>query len=296
MAAPDLSVVIPTLGRGDKLPEVLGRVAAQREAPSLEVIVVVDAAGDLPAEAAGARVVIAKRPGASAARNTGIHEAAGRVVLFLGDDILASPRLAAEHWTWHVRFPQEHVAVLGHVRLGRRPSAFERWLEHGIQSDYGAIEGDVAGWGQFYTTNVSVKKAFLERVAGFDEELPFLYEDLDLGRRLHDEGMELRYERRAEAIHDHPATLDAWKERMRAVGRAERAFVEKHPDVAPYFRERLGRAAAGPAARGRGAKLAHVIGPRVPFLGPRVWASAEAYFAQQLWPAFEEGWDASQAR
>ena len=36
--------------------------------------------------------------------------------------------------------------------------------------------------------------------------------------------------------------------------------------------------------------VAGVIGPRFPLLGPRVWASAEAYFGQQLWPAFEEGW------
>jgi glycosyltransferase involved in cell wall biosynthesis len=192
-----LSVVIPTLGRSAKLPDVLGRLREQRDAPELEVIVAVDAAGDLPEEAPADKVVIASRPGASAARNAGIREATGPVILFLGDDILASPQLAGEHQLWHDRLPAEHVAVLGYVELAGRPSAFERWLEHGIQSDYGAIEGDVAGWGQFYTTNVSVKKAFLERVGGFDEALPFLYEDLDLGRRLHDEGMELRFEPRA---------------------------------------------------------------------------------------------------
>jgi O-antigen biosynthesis protein len=292
---PELSVVIPTLGRSAVLPEVLRRLREQRDAAELEVVLVVDAAGDLPEEAEGARVVLAPRPGASAARNTGIHEAAAPVVLFLGDDILASPQLAAEHLLWHTRFPAEEVAVLGHVRWAKRlrVSPFMRWLERGIQTDYGAITGDRAGWGQFYTTNVSVKKAFLERVAGFDEELPFLYEDLDLGRRLADEGMELVYERRAEAEHDHPATLEAWQDRMRAVGRAERAFVTKHPDVAPYFRDRLSRAAAGPPARGRGAKLAALVPPGTPFLGPRVWASAEAYFAQQLWPAFQEGWDAA---
>jgi GT2 family glycosyltransferase len=286
-----LSVVIPTLGRSGVLPDVLARLREQRDAPEMEVVVVVDAAGELPEEAGGARVVIARHAGASAARNAGIREARGDVVLFLGDDILASPRLAAEHEIWHERLPADEVAVLGHVRWAHRPSAFERWLERGIQTDYGAIEGDRAGWGQFYTTNVSVKKALLERVGGFDEDLPFLYEDLDLGRRLHDAGMDLRYEPRALASHDHPATLDAWRERMRAVGAAERAFVEKHPDVEPYFRERLGRAASGPPARGRGARLAGVIGPRFPLLGPRVWASAEAYFAQQLWPAFQEGWE-----
>ena len=288
-----LSVVVPTLGRSSVLPAVIAALREQERPPPFEVIVAVDAAGDLPEEAPADRVVIARRPGASAARNAGIREATGGVVLFLGDDVVASPRLLAEHQLWHERFPAEHVAVLGLVERPGRGTAFERWLDRGIQSDYGSIEGDRAGWGHLYTTNVSVKKAFLERVGGFDEDLPFLYEDLDLGRRLHDEGLALRFEPRARAVHDHPATLDAWKERMRAVGRAERAFVDKHPDVAPYFRDRLSRAAAGPPARGRGARLAGVVGPGVPLLGPRVWASAEAYFAQQLWPAFEEGWNAA---
>ncbi|CAA9473156.1 MAG: hypothetical protein AVDCRST_MAG85-102 [uncultured Solirubrobacteraceae bacterium] len=284
---------MPTLGRSPVLPRALAALRAQRDAPQFEVVVVVDAAGDLPEEAPADTVLVAKRPGASAARNEGIRAASGDVIVFLGDDILASPRLLGEHAMWHDRLPAEHVAVLGLVERHGRGGAFERWLDRGIQSDYGAIEGDRAGWGQFYTTNVSVKKAFLERVGGFDEDLPFLYEDLDLGRRLHDEGMDLVHEPRARATHDHPATLEGWQDRMRAIGAAERAFVAKHPDVAPYFRDRLSRAAAGAPARGRGARLAGIIGPRVPVLGPRVWASAEAYFAQQLWPAFQEGWDRS---
>jgi GT2 family glycosyltransferase len=236
------------------------------------------------------RVVPASRPGASAARNTGIREARAPVVLFLGDDILASPRLLAEHDLHHARFPGDEHAVLGAVRWAHRPTAFERWLERGMQTDYASIDGDRAGWGHFYTTNVSVKKALLERVGGFDEDLPFLYEDLDLGRRLADDGMQLRYEPAALGEHDHPATLDGWRGRMEAIAAAERAFVAKHPDVAPYFRERLSRAAAGPPAKGRGARLARWVRPTTPLLGGPVWASAEAYFGQQLWPAYERGW------
>ncbi|HEX8204751.1 MAG TPA: glycosyltransferase family 2 protein, partial [Solirubrobacteraceae bacterium] len=232
-------------------------------------------------------------PGASAARNVGLREAAAPVVLFLGDDILASPRLLAEHAAWHARLPDEHVAVLGHVRWARRlrRTAFMAWLERGIQTDYGSIDGDRAGWGHFYTTNVSVKRAFALRAGGFDEDLPFLYEDLDLARRLHDLGLDLRYAREAEAEHLHPATLEDWRRRMEAVGAAERAFADKHPDFAPYFHERLGRAAHGEPAKGRGARLAAIVPRELPWLGPRVWASAETYFAQQLWPSFEKGYE-----
>ena len=286
---PEISVVIPTLGRSAALPEVLERLDAQRDAPPFEVLVVADASA--PASVAAA--LRAERPGASAARNAGLREAKAPVVLFLGDDILAGPTLVAEHAEGHERLPDDEVAVLGHVRWADRlkRTAFMAWLERGIQTDYGSIAGGRAGWGHFYTTNLSVKKAFALRAGGFDEDLPFLYEDLDLGRRLHDRGLDLRYVRTAAAEHLHPPTLEEWRGRMEAVGAAERAFAEKHPDFEPYFHARLSRAAAGRPARGRGARLAARVAPETPFLGPRVWASAEAYFAQQLWPAFKRGYD-----
>ncbi len=293
---PEISVVIPTLGRSAALPEVLDRVAG----PRTEVLVVADAAAP---EVAGA-THRAERPGASAARNVGLRAARAPLVLFLGDDILASPSLVPAHLAWHARLGDERVAVLGHVRWADRlkRTAFMAWLERGIQTDYGAIQGDRAGWGHLYTTNVSLKRDFALSVGGFDEDIPFLYEDLDLGRRLHDRGLDLRYAREAEAEHLHAPTLEEWGRRMEAVGRAERAFAAKHPDFEPYFLRRLGAAAEGrPAegraaaqpARGRGARLAARVGPDVPVLGPRVWASAEAYYGQRLWPAFKRGWDAA---
>jgi GT2 family glycosyltransferase len=279
-----LSVVIPTLGRSPALGEVLSRLRG------VEVLLVVDAAGTAPPAPAGVRVLHAERPGASAARNTGIAAATQPVVLFLGDDIIPTRRLLARHARFHERRPEPEAALLGHV-FYRRPSAFMRWLEHGIQTNYASIDGDRAGWGHFYTTNVSVKRALLERVGGFDLELPFLYEDLDLGRRLADAGMDLRYDPRADGEHRHRTTVADWAGRMEAIGVAERAFTDKHPDVRPYFRDRLSRQSG--SARGRGARLAHVVPERTPWIGRRVWSSAEAFYCAQLLPAFMRGWDRS---
>src|SRR5204862_2528736 len=157
---------------------------------SFEVLVVADAKEEQPDAledaAAGrgyaARVVRAGRPGASAARNAGWRAAAAPLVLFLDDDILPEPALVAEHLAWHRRHPEDEVGVLGQVRWADelRVTPFMRWLEHGIQFDYPNIEGTEAGWGRFYTANVSVKRALVERVGGFEEDaLPFGYEDLD---------------------------------------------------------------------------------------------------------------------
>jgi glycosyltransferase involved in cell wall biosynthesis len=276
-----LTVVIPTLGRSDALPDVLRRLRG------VEVLLCVDADGVVPGAPAHVRVLRATTPGASAARNLGIAEASGRVVLFLGDDIVPTRRLLARHTAFHGASPADTAALLGRV-FYRRPTGFMKWLERGIQTDYGSIPASGrAGWAHFYTSNVSVKTALLRRAGGFDEALPFLYEDLDLGRRLHELGMQLRYDPAADAEHRHPTTLEDWERRMELIGAAERAFAEKHPDFEPYFRRRL----QPHVARGRGAKLARVVPPGAPLLGPKVWSSAEAYYAGRLEPAFKRGWE-----
>jgi GT2 family glycosyltransferase len=276
-----LSVVIPTLGRSPALPAVLRRLRG------VEVLLVADPAGIVPAAPPGVRLLRAERPGASAARNTGIAAATEPVVLFLGDDVVPRRDLLARHTRFHERRPEREAALLGRV-FYRRPTSFMRWLERGVQTNYRSIEAyGRAGWGHFYTTNVSVKRDLLEEAGGFDESLPFLYEDLDLGRRLADLGMDLVYDRDAAGEHRHRTTLEDWRGRMEAVGEAERAFTDKHPDVEPYFRERFKPS----QARGRGARLARVVPPGMPWLGPKVWASAETYYGSELHAAFMRGWD-----
>jgi GT2 family glycosyltransferase len=255
-----LSVVIPTLGRSAALPAVLRRLKG------IEVLLVVDAAGTAPAVSAPVRLLRAERPGASAARNLGIAHATQPVVLFLGDDIVPARGLLAAHRAFHEARPEDTAALLGHVGFRWR-TPFMRWLERGIQSDYASIDSGRAGWGHFYTSNVSVKRALLERAGGFDEDLPFLYEDLDLGRRLADLGMNLRYDPEASATHRHRTTIAGWERRMEQIGAAERAFTDKHPDVEPYFRDRLERAAAGTGRH------------------------PEARYGRRLYPAFMRGWD-----
>ena len=301
--APEVSVVIPTLGRYDSLRRVLDGLAAQTlSSAALEVIVVADATesdlGSVDAAIGGRPFevsrLVARRPGASAARNRGWQAARAPLILFIDDDILPDPHLVTEHVNWHRRDPDERVGVLGHVRWARglRVTAFMRWLEHGMQFDYPAIKGVEAGWGRLYTANASLKAHLLRRAGGFDEErLPYLYEDLDLARRLSTDGFRLLYNRAAIGEHMHAVDLRSWRRRLPALAAAEREFVAKHPEVEPYFYELFSRAQAARPARGRLAPLVRVVPRRTPWLGERVWRSADAYFRQALAPAFLRAWE-----
>jgi len=303
---PELSIVIPTLGRADKLGRTLDRLADQ-QAPldAFDVVVVADAfepdVGGVEA-AAGRRpyplrVVQASRPGASAARNAGWKAADSALLLFLDDDVLALPALIAEHLAWHADQPEE-VGVLGHVGWASelRVTPFMRWLEHGVQFDYPNIQGVEAGWGRFYTANASVKRSLVERVGGFaEDELPFGYEDLDIAYRMNDLGFRLLYNRSAAAEHLHPMTLEFWVERMPRIATSEYSFTRLHPELPPYFHAMFEAAAARPRARGRLARLARWVPPSAPVLGPRIWACFDIRCRQALAPAFLAAWRRAEA-
>jgi GT2 family glycosyltransferase len=300
-----ISVVIPTYRRRDALPRALDALERQTvAADDFEVIVVDDPVDDDPGAvaediAADRRSIDVKhlhreRRGVSAARNTGWHAARARLVMFLGDDILASPTLLAEHLTWHERRGGDDVGVLGHVDWASEleVTSFMRWLEHGIQFDYPAIPGDKASWFNFYTANISLPRALLDEVGGFDEEgFPFLYEDLDLGYRLDRRGFMLLYNRRAVAEHLHPTSIDEWNRRMASIATAERNWVRHRAEMPAYFHDRLAEAHAMPAARGRTTPLMRFVDPRIPLIGPLVWRNGDVYYRQQLARAFLEQWE-----
>jgi GT2 family glycosyltransferase len=300
VAAVDLSVVIPVLGRHAVLGGVLRALERQRvPARSFEIVVVADAAepdreglaATVGRRAVPTRLLDAPGFGASSARNAGWRAAGAGLVLFLGADIVPRPGLVAAHLAAHEADPRPELAVLGSVRwAARRRTTFMRWLDQGVQFDFTNIDGDRATWAHLYTANVSLQRALLERVGGFDEGFPFLYEDLDLGCRLRDHGLEVRYVPAAAGLHDHAPTLEDWQQRMAAIARAERRFVERHPEMPAYFRDRLADAHAAPRAHGRGRRLAAVVPRRTPWLGRQVWDSVDVWYRQQLAPPFLEAW------
>jgi GT2 family glycosyltransferase len=306
-SGPEISVVIPTLRGYEVLGRVLDGYARQRvPAGSFEVIVVVDQADPRPtavADAIGSRPypvrrLTAERPGASANRNAGLAAAGAPLVLFADDDTIPTRGLLAEHLAWHARHREPEVAVLGHVRWARelRVTPFMHWLDHGMQFDFPAINRTEAGWGRFYSANASVKRAFAERVGGFDEErLPYLYEDLDWALRASRHGMRLLYAPKAVVDHLRPVTLEDWKERVRRLAVAERTFVGLHPEVEPYFRRKFESALEEPPASGRGAFLARWVPRRAPWVGPRAWISRDLHYRQALAPHFLAAWDESSA-
>jgi len=170
--------------------------------------------------------------GPAAARNLGIKNANGKIILFIGDDIIATPNLIAEHMKWHLRNPEENVAVLGYVTWSSelKITPFMRWLENGgPQFSYHELKGkEVLNYSYFYTCNISLKRHFLLKHGLFDESFKYAaYEDLELSHRLTRKGLKILYNKNAAGYHLHLTNIETFCRRERMVGRSKAIFNER---------------------------------------------------------------------
>ncbi|MGI8505745.1 MAG: glycosyltransferase [Solirubrobacteraceae bacterium] len=307
MSVPELSVVLPALGNYSVLRRVLDAYEAQDAPPgSFEVLVVADLAEPEPnairevlgERPYGVRLLTGELPGASANRNAGWRAARASIVLFSDSDTVPVPRLVSEHLAWHRRLPDEEVVVVGLVRWakGLPVTAFMKWLDHGVQFDFQGIDGEQASWAHVYSANCSIKRSFLQRVGGYDEQrLPYGYEDLDWGYRAREHGLRVMLNRRAVVDHWRTMTVEDWQARASRLAVSEWRFCELHPDLEPWFHAMFASAASLPPGGRRSAALARFIPRRTPWIGRLVWDRASLHWRQQIAPQFLDAWDASAA-
>lgn len=288
----DLTVVIPTRDRWKILRRTLDALAAQT-VQGFDVIVVVDGTDQTVPELPGARAVVKEHGGPGAARNRGVGETDRALILFLGDDMIPEPQLVERHLDRHRARPEQQVAVLGHVdwdpKLGHDPIL--SWMDwSSTQFDYRHIRGEDAGWGRFYSCNVSLKRAFFLDAGAFDEDFVYYYEDLDAAWRLHSKGMQLLYEPRARALHHHRYSLEQIARRFEGIARGERMMAAKHAWFEPWFLRRVREANARPRASAVWPRIVDRVPPSFP-LRSRAEVRANDWYHQRVAPRFLNSWE-----
>jgi GT2 family glycosyltransferase len=182
--------------------------------------------------------------GQGIARNLGVSKAKGNIIIFIGDDIIVKPDFLSEHLRFHLRHPEENIAVLGfttwHPRLSL--SSFMKWLTNGSsilgkfgghQFAYEKLENKPeADFNFFYTSNISLKYSLVDKFP-FDPSFSgYGWEDIELGYRLHKRvGLKILYNPKAIAYHDHLMDESSLPERMRGVGESAWIFHRKYPEL-----------------------------------------------------------------
>lgn len=198
----EASVIIPTYNRAAKLRSCLAALSEQTQpASDFEVIVVVDGSTDETARMLAEtqthlrlRVIHQSNSGQPAALNRGVAEARGRVVIFLDDDIIVTPRFVSEHICLHKTGHQ--VVGVGQLTLTLPPEAdcFTRgfaqgWRRHYDEFNSGSRKPD---WDDCYGGNMSVSRAIFIEVGGNTTDLRRGY-DVELAYRLKQHGCSFEY-------------------------------------------------------------------------------------------------------
>jgi GT2 family glycosyltransferase len=242
MAAPYLSVIIPTYQRRDSVARLLCALARQTLAPeAYEVIISIDGSSDGTREMVKAFTapyqlahIWQSNSGRAAARNAGIQLAKGEVLVFFDDDMEPAPDCLDGHW--RVQSTGSRLAAIGAVPIRREEAdplvadymatKFDQHLERLAQPDHQFVLRD------FYSGHFSVRRAVLCDIGLFDETFRIYgNEDLDLAWRLQKAGVKLIYLSGAVAYQHYSKDFAALADDTISKGRTAVLLAGKHPEA-----------------------------------------------------------------
>jgi GT2 family glycosyltransferase len=250
---PAFSIVMPTYQRRSSLRRTLESLSAL-EYPSnrLDLVLVCDGCTDGSAEMAGSlqlpfplRVLEQPNLGPAAARNFALAHARGPYVLFLDDDVLASPGMLVEHARAHLDAPGEERVVIGsllphslppsaaekyahpvlslvrQVWAGRR-APWVQWEFDTVVREYAAMEAGEyrPSPRQFFTGNASLLLKHVTAVGGFDVDFRRA-EDVELAFRLQARGLRFVFWPAASGLHIAERSFQSWFDAAYQYGRKD---------------------------------------------------------------------------
>jgi GT2 family glycosyltransferase len=225
----DVAVVIPFRGDAGVLRWTLEGFAQQELARDVRVEVRVCGDGvelpELPEGGRGVRFsgITTERVGVAEAKNLLLRGRPADVVIFGNSDTRPQADFVAVHVARLMGLPAGHL-VLGSAPYERsaNPTVFDVLMEESpMIFFYPQMKGgDMYGFRNCWTLNLSGRYADLERVGFFDARFrPYGYEDLDLGFRLMGaEGKGIYFEPGARVVHRHPMTFDDYLNREELLG------------------------------------------------------------------------------
>lgn len=222
-----ISVIIPTYNGAGRISNVLESLIAQ-SLPADEVVVVVDGSNDNTAEVAERfksriplKIVITPNGGRSVARNVGVKNSTGDLLVFLDDDMRAFPNCLKDHHDHHLQYKNSLLTgaisedielVKTDIQLYRKTLFWRKGYSGPGVKPFVPMNANT-----FYlaAANFSISRELFEQLGGFDEQLRDA-EDYDLGMRARLKGFEVYgSSSQARAFHDDPLTCVSYIRRQR---------------------------------------------------------------------------------
>jgi len=228
-----VSVVVPAYNAGRTIAACLKGLLTQSVAPEgYEVTVVDDGSSDETREIVGkygVRLIEQPRKGPAAARNRGVAEARGEIVLFTDADCVP-----AENWIAEMVRPFDDPEVVGvkGVYLTQQSGIVPRFVQCEYEERYDRmarrrridfVDTYAAGYR---------REVFLQE-RGFDVRYPNAsVEDQEFSFRLSERGYKMVFNPAAVVYHQHPETLAAYLKRKFNIGYWKVMVLQRHPQKA----------------------------------------------------------------
>lgn len=224
------SVIVPVHNGAETLAACLDALSSQTvEASRYEVIVVDDGSTDGSAEVAtrhGAAVVRQEHAGAGAARNHGVEQARGGILLFTDADCQPQP-----DWIQQMLAPfsDPDVAGVKGVYGTRQRSLVARFAQAEYEEKYERlVRQEQIDFVDTYAA--AYRRDVFAAAGGFDPRFPrALVEDQELSYRLAEAGHKLVFAPAARVYHQHPATIWQYARRKAHLGRWKVRVHARHP-------------------------------------------------------------------
>ncbi len=241
-----VSVIIPTYQRCNSLKRALIALCSQTfPKENYEVIVSIDGSTDSTQEMLTGfespfklRTIWKPNAGRSAARNRGISEANGDILIFLDDDMEAYPELIERHYKHHKINPR--LCVLGNVpvHICNDSSPLEMYIAETI---YIPFMERITSSGykfqglEFYGGNFSIRKEVIQEIGSFNDEYN-VNEDMDLGLRIMYAGIEIISEPNALSTQYIEKDYEGIAMHTIEQGKSEVIFARKYPNTFSFNR------------------------------------------------------------
>lgn len=238
------SVIVPTYRQKDLLRMTLDTLSRQSISRDDYEILVVDnnADGEFSettrslAGEYGAIYVRETMPGAGAARNAGIQQAQGDILIFVDDDVEVCADFLSQHLKMHSK--EDKAVVVG--RIVEQPETedwFSRFLTQCQVINQQIAEGSCVDFRQFYGANASVRKHWVVKAGLFDRGFK-RRQDGELAYRLKQLGLSFRTCVGAVAVHHSRFSPASYLRRARDNGFYLAMFWTKHPEMKVIENER----------------------------------------------------------
>lgn len=190
LVSPRVSVVVPMYNAAEYLPVCLGALRQSLD-DTAECLIVDDGSTDdsaATAKSLGFRVLsTGGRSSAGAARNLGVREASGEILLFVDADVRVHPDTVQCVLRAFAENPALGAISGSYDDAPSHPSRISQWrnLLHCYTHQTASREATT-----FFTGCGAIRRDVFAGAGGFDERLRFL-QDVDLGVRLHRAGVKL---------------------------------------------------------------------------------------------------------